>query len=80
MSDHDLVDAAARGEIHTATAGGTAGSPLVMVEPDESLARAAALMRENQVSHLVVVDRDSALLVGVLSTLDIAKALSVGYW
>ena len=80
VSDHDLVDAVARGEIDEATAGGTAGTPLVMVQPDETLARAAAMMREHQVTHLVVVDPDSALPVGVLSTLDIAKALSIGQW
>jgi CBS domain-containing protein len=80
VSDHDLVDAVARGEIDSASAGGIAGTPLVMMEPDETLARAAALMREHHVTHLVVVDGDSALPVGVLSTLDIAKALSIGYW
>ena len=74
------MDAVARGEIDAATAGRTAATQLVMVEPDESVARAAALMREHQVTHLVVVDGASALPVGVLSTLDIAKALSVGYW
>ena len=51
-----------------------------MVRPDETVARAAALMREHQVTHLVVIDPDSALPVGVLSTLDIAKTLSVGCW
>jgi CBS domain-containing protein len=80
VSDHDLVDAVARGEVESAKAGEIAGTPLVMVRPGESLARAAALMREHQVSHLVVVDEDSALPVGVLSTLDIAKALSIGRW
>jgi CBS domain-containing protein len=40
----------------------------------------AALMREHQVTHLVVVDPDFALPVGVLSTLDIAKALPIGRW
>jgi CBS domain-containing protein len=80
VSDHDLVDAVAKGEVDSATAGGIAGTRLVMVDPDESLARGAALMREHQVTHLVVVEPDSTLPVGVLSTLDIAKALSAGQW
>jgi hypothetical protein len=33
-------------------------------------------MVENRVAHLVVVDEESGRTVGVLSTLDVAEALS----
>lgn len=38
---------------------------------DESLWRAAQLMKEHGVSHLVVVDAAAGYPLGVLSTLDI---------
>ena len=47
-----------------------------MIAPDETLERAAQLMAENAVAHLVVVDPDTGHPVGVLSTLDVAAALA----
>jgi CBS domain-containing protein len=75
VSDLDLVSAAAAGDVATCTAGTTAVSPVVMVAPDDSLAHAAQLMREHEVSHLVVASPASLGPVGVLSTLDVARAL-----
>lgn len=45
-----------------------------MVSADESLRRAAQLMSEHCVSHLVVVDSAGAYPIGVISTIDIAAA------
>jgi CBS domain-containing protein len=59
-------------------AGEFAATPAVMVAPDDSLERAAQLMREHETSHLIVVERMSAHPVGVISTLDIAGALAWG--
>jgi CBS domain-containing protein len=77
VSDLDLVAAASVRGLESQTAGGSSASPLLMVSPVESLERAAQLMTEYGTSHLVVVDDVAAPHpVGVLSTLDIAAALS----
>jgi CBS domain-containing protein len=75
VSDLDLVSAAAAEDIGECTAGGTAVTPVVMVAPEDTLAHAAQLMREHEVSHLVVSNPASLSPVGVLSTLDVARAL-----
>jgi CBS domain-containing protein len=76
VSDLDLIGVAASEDLAFRTAGGSARSPAVMIAHDESLRRAAQLMREHSTAHLVVVDRDSTHPVGVLSTLDIAAYLA----
>jgi len=69
VSDLDLVAA-----IGThANAGSVAASPVVTVTPDLTLEHAAKLLAENETTHLVVIS-DKGLPVGVLSTLDIARA------
>jgi len=78
VSDLDLVAAATVRDLDDQTAGGTAASPMVMVTPAETLARAAQLMTEHSTSHLVVVDAELVRPVGVISTLDIAAALADG--
>lgn len=55
-----------------------AGTELVTVRSDESLARAAQLMLEHQVEHLVVADAETGRPCGVLSTLDIAGVMAWG--
>jgi len=51
-------------------------TPLVVIHSDEPLKRAAALMADQGVSHLAVLDPLSDRPVGVVSTLDIAGALA----
>ena len=75
VSDLDLVGALVS-DPEERTAGGTAASPVVTTAPDETLDRAAQLMREHGTAHLVVVDSESDRPLGVLSTLDLAKALA----
>jgi CBS domain-containing protein len=75
VSDVDLV-AAARADIDELTAGDSAVTPLVSVQSDEPLDRAAQLMAENGVSHLAVTDPKTSRPVGVLSTLDIARIVA----
>ena len=53
-------------------AGNLAALEVVMVGPDETLERAAQLMAVHETAHLVVVEDNHP--VGVLSTLDIARA------
>lgn len=76
VSDLDLVAAASVRPLAEQRAGGTAMRPAVTVAPSESLDVAARSMARNGVAHLVVVDPVERRPVGVLSTLDLAAALS----
>ena len=75
VSDLDLVGAV-EGDVHERTAGGTAATPVVTVSPHETLARAAQLMAEYGTAHLVVVEAGSSRPSGILSTLDVARAIA----
>lgn len=75
VSDLDLV-AAAWADIDLLTARDSAVTPLVYVSKQDGLRRAAQLMAESGVSHLAVVDPASDRPVGVISTLDIARAVA----
>ena len=72
ISDLDVAAAIASGEEPTASE--TAATEPVTVSANESLRRAAQLMSEHRVSHLVVVESASGYPVGVLSTLDVVAA------
>jgi CBS domain-containing protein len=73
VSDLDLMAALHSGS-PTASAGEVAGSEIVTISPHDSLAVAAGLMVEHDTAHLVVVSPDSGRPVGMLSTLDVARA------
>jgi CBS domain-containing protein len=75
VSDLDLVAAASVRSLDEQYAGPSAATPALAIAPDETLLRAAQLMTEHASAHLVVVD-GSGTPVGVLSTLDIARALA----
>jgi CBS domain-containing protein len=75
VSDLDLV-AAAWADVDEQTAGESAVTPLVYVRTDDDLRHAAQLMTESGVSHLAVVDPRTRRPVGVVSTLDIARAVA----
>ena len=77
VSDFELAAAAARGELQT-TAGELAGSGAAFIGPAESLQRAAELMVEHRVSHLIVSTVPTARPIGIISTLDLAVALAWG--
>lgn len=77
VSDVELARAAARGELQ-ATAGELAGSGAMFIGPGEPLSRAAELMSEHRVSHLIVSTAPTTRPVGVISTLDLAVALAWG--
>jgi CBS domain-containing protein len=74
VSDLDVVAAAASGAEASALQA-AATEPLV-VSARESLHRAAQLMAEHGVAHLVVLDAAGGYPVGVLSTLDVAAAFA----
>jgi CBS domain-containing protein len=71
VSDVDLVGAIGT----SANAGAIAASPVVTATIDLPLQHAATLLTENETTHLLVVS-DRGLPVGVLSTLDVARALA----
>ena len=76
VADTDLLRAAAAGDIDEQPAQTVAATPVVTVASSDELAHAAQLMIEREASHLVVVERRSSRPVGVLSTLDVARALA----
>ena len=71
LSDLDLVRALRAGAADR-PAGELAGSEVVVVDPADTLERAAQLMAEHETAHLVVAADDPAAPIGVISTLDIA--------
>jgi CBS domain-containing protein len=75
VSDLDLM-AAMRPESLGATAGQLAASDPVVVEPSETLGRAAQLMAEHQTAHVLVVDPVTDEPVGILSSLDVARFMA----
>jgi CBS domain-containing protein len=77
VSDLDLV-AATRLDLDTLTAGATAVTPLVTIPADSSIAVAGSLMAQYGIAHLAVTDPDSDRPIGVISTLDIARAVAAG--
>lgn len=76
VSDTDLIAAALVRDLEDQSAGGSAGTPVVAVVPDETLERAAQLMTEHNTAHLIVIDPEHQRPLGVLSTLDIAASLT----
>lgn len=75
VSDLDLM-AGVRAELAAPTAGELAASDVVIVDPGDTLERAAQLMCEHETSHLVVVSPTTGRPVGIVSTLDVARALA----
>jgi len=73
ISALDLVGAALP-DVATLPAGTLAHTEILTVDLGEPLQRAAQLMTEHQLSHLIVVDGGRP--VGVVSTLDVAGCLS----
>ncbi len=76
ISDLDLVTAAGRGENLAHAALGAANTPAVTIRAGETLQRAAELMHERRVTHLIVLAEEHDRPVGVLSTLDVARAIA----
>jgi len=76
VSDLDLVAAAAQGSPTARSAVGVAGTPTVTVRDSDTLQHAAELMSQNGVTHLVVVADGVERPAGILSTLDLARAIS----
>lgn len=79
ISDTALVRAASLGtDFDAETAASLAAEPPLTIATAAPLDRAVELMVEHGVSHLVVVERRSMRPIGVVSTLDVARALAGG--
>jgi CBS domain-containing protein len=76
VTDADLVRAALDNGVDVLTAKQVAATPAVIVFSSDPLERAMQLMAEHEVTHVIVVERHSGRPIGVLSTLDVARALS----
>jgi CBS domain-containing protein len=76
VSDLDLVAAASVRGLEEQSAGVSATTPAISIEPQESLQRASFLMIRHGVSHLVVVEPSTRQPIGVISTLDLATVLA----
>lgn len=75
VSDLDLVRILVTEGVLGRTAGQSATTPALVVNGHDSIRKAAELMAERKLTHLVVVDH-AAKPVGVVSTLDVARAIS----
>jgi CBS domain-containing protein len=76
VSDADLVRAALEDALDETTARQVAATPALTVTTVDPLVRAMQLMTEHEVTHVIVVERHSGRPIGVLSTLDVARALA----
>jgi CBS domain-containing protein len=76
VSDADLLRATKSGDIDEQQARTLAAQPVVTIPSSEALSRAAQLMVDSDVSHLIVIESRSERPIGVLSTLDVARALA----
>lgn len=76
VSDGALLRAAEEGSIDEVTAGSVAETPVLTVATSDDLGDVAHTMAEQDVSHVVVVESHSQQPLGVLSTLDVARALA----
>jgi CBS domain-containing protein len=74
VSDLDLIRAIA--DPAAATAGELAATELVSVDTGDSLEQVAQRLSEHEVSHALVVDPSTRRPTGVVSTLDLARALA----
>jgi CBS domain-containing protein len=74
VSDLDLARAVASGQ--EATAGQVAATEPITASPFDPLAAVAQVMADHEVSHLVVVGEKAAEPMGVISTLDLARAVA----
>jgi CBS domain-containing protein len=78
VSDLDLV-AATPLDLDALTAGATAVTPLVTIAADRPIAEAGGLMATYGISHLAVTEPGSRRPIGVISTLDIARAVAADH-
>ena len=75
VSDRDVLASVLAGDPVEDTAQACAATEVVTVTPEDPLFRAAELMHEHGLTHVVVVETGTTTPIGVLSTLDIAAVV-----
>jgi CBS domain-containing protein len=70
--------AGAPDKLDSLTAGDVASTDLITIKSDESLEKAAKLMAEHGISHLIAVQPDADRPAGMISSRDLAAALAYG--
>jgi CBS domain-containing protein len=75
VTDADLVRAALAIELDS-PARGIAAAPVLTVTTTAALEHAMQLMVEHEVTHVIVVEGRSGRPIGVVSSLDVARALA----
>jgi CBS domain-containing protein len=75
LTDLDLMRAMAVDQLEL-TAGELAASEVVTVDPDDTVEHVAQLMAEHDIAHIVVVAPGAGKPVGVISSLDVARAIA----
>jgi len=76
VTDAELVAAARDKDLDELTAQQIATTPALTVATADPLERAIQLMVEHEVSHVIAIERHSGRPIGVVSTLDVARALA----
>ena len=76
ISDAELLHAAESGDLEEQTAGSVALAPPASVRTTDELALAARVLADQPAAHVIVVDPRSETPVGVLSRLDVVRALA----
>ena len=76
VTDADLIRTAQEADLDRVTAEQIAASPVLVVTTVDPLKRVLQLMVEHEVSHVIVIERRSGRPLGIVSTLDVARALS----
>lgn len=80
VSDLDVARAARDGDLDVQTAGDIAATPVCCMSPGKSLADTVEAMIEYRLWHVFVIDEHTQRPIGVLSTLDVARALAGLSW
>jgi CBS domain-containing protein len=76
ISDADLIRAARTSDFDTQTARSLATTPALTVTTIDPLERAVELIADDAASHLIVIERHSMRPIGVVSSLDVLRALA----
>jgi CBS domain-containing protein len=76
ISDAELVRVAQVGDLDEQAANSVAVTPVARVRPADDLGSATRIMAEEGLAHVIVVDPRSERPIGVLSRLDVVRALA----
>lgn len=76
VTDADLARTVREADLDEVTAEQIAASPALVIATTEPLEHAIQLMVEHEVTHVIAVERHSGRPMGIVSTLDVARAVA----